>query len=112
MFEKLKSAHENLADEMEKEHKEFVQSCKDSICDEYDYKNIVVFANEVTVKKDIIDIFSATEPNLSLIMLLTEKERPLEYIYQEWMKKEDSLSEDMLNLFEDLVSNRGGFTDD
>lgn len=45
-------------------------------------------------------------------MLLTEKEKPLDFIYQEWMKKEDSLSEDMLNLFEDLVSNRGGLTDD
>lgn len=64
------------------------------------------------MKKDIIDIFSATKPNLSLIMLLTEKEKPLDFIYQEWMKKEDSLSEDMLNLFEDLVSNGGGLTDD
>lgn len=62
MFEKLKSAHENLADEMEKEHKEFVQSCKDSICNEYSYKNIVVFANEVTVKKDIIDISVQQNP--------------------------------------------------
>lgn len=105
---KVKTAHELLSEKMESEHIELVNSYKNSICKDFNYKAVITFSNEVAVKRDILDVFSTSTPNIPLIVILGNKEKPLDYLYRQWMRKEDSFAQDMMNLFSEMIANRGG----
>jgi len=77
-----------LYEKMEKEYEEYVSTVKDMSVDQ-----IIINAYEITTKEDILMMFFDSErPDKEAKAMLSLK-KPLDYLYQRWLKTDSSQME-------------------